>query len=649
MKLFRVVLPAITAFILLVILFAWVHQTALASVDQPVDLRTLDSWRTSAANAPQASGVISKVLPAGDSYVHGLIYYNDGSGDFLYASTRTAPARILKIDPNTLDVVATATLPVSYDDGEDIVAANNYIWVILYTEPAALIRVRPDTLAWNIALKFTGTTTMGAGESLDYAFNYLWVGGRDHLARVDISNTSAPTYTLYDLSHLNLGTSNSGLLGSLAHDGNNGFLWGTYKQHEGPSDGGTFYASTVVKMDPSDPAGSYSSTELTTDTPDDSVFTGGAYFAGGEGKPNQTASSDIYKFSSDPSVYTVMKAADSASYGLFVNPNEPQFVWGAYVASPGIIKKFNANAAPVFTATLPTDFNDPNEIVFDGSGNVFVSTWQTPTGIVKYTSQFLTSDVRIGASDTHDYVFAGMDITYTLTITNDGPLDATGVLVTDTLPSQVNFISSLPGSPTCSISSGTLSCAIGNLNAHSSRQVVILAKVKDTASGSISNSAEVSSTSPDPNQSNNTVQETTTVYHPSAGADLQIGVDSFPNPVKVGQSITYTLAITNSGPANATGVSVINTLPAQVSFLSSKPGSPNCSHSGSSVTCNLGQLNAAGTQKVVIVAKVSDLASGNSLHDSATVSAVTPDPNRGNNSASIDNEVYDRLLLPIVR
>jgi uncharacterized repeat protein (TIGR01451 family) len=516
MKLLKVILPAIVASLLLVVLFAWVDQSAQASVMQPGDLKLPDSWQASNSNLPTSSDVFTNVLPSGDSYIHGLIYDNG----YLYASTRscatTQPcpdtARVLKIDPNTLSVVTTANLTALYA-GEDIVAANGYIWVILYMEPARLVRLDPASLNWNVALVFNKsvTATMDVGESLKYAFGYLWVGGRDHLARVDISNPMAPTYQLYDLSFLNLPTSSGGLLGSMANDDR--FLWGTYKQHNGPLNGGSFYASTVVKMDPSDPIGVYTSTQLSTDTPDDSAYTGGAYFVGGEGQPNQTAQSNIYKFSSNPAVYTVTKAAASASYGLFSNPSDPLSVWGAYVASPGLVKIFNLNATPLLTVTLPTGFDDPGEIAFDGSGDVFITTWQDPARIVKLTPPFLPADLHVGVNGAPDPVFAGNAITYTLVVTNDGPLNATGVLITDTLPSRVSFVSSVPGSSQCSIHNQVLTCALGELSAHSSQQVVISARVDDLAFGTITNSAKGTSTTFDSNLQNNSASINTSVYH----------------------------------------------------------------------------------------------------------------------------------------
>ena len=105
MKFLRIFLSVVVACLLLVVVFAWVDQTALASAPPSAIIKVSDSWNASNSYLPKSSNVLTNVLPAGDSYIHGLIYYNG----YLYASTRTCvdaqscpdPARVLKIDPNT--------------------------------------------------------------------------------------------------------------------------------------------------------------------------------------------------------------------------------------------------------------------------------------------------------------------------------------------------------------------------------------------------------------------------------------------------------------------------------------------------------------------------------------------------------------------
>jgi uncharacterized repeat protein (TIGR01451 family) len=642
MKLLRIFLPVLAACGLLTGLLAWVHQSAQAHELQPGMFPLIDARQALSQNTPQSTDIFTNILPAGDEYIHGLVYY-DG---YLYGSTRsTSPteARVLKIDPATLNVIVTKTL-TSLIDAEDIVAANNYLWAVLFMEPAELVRIDPATMDWNVALVFNQTTetTMGAGASLTYAFGSLWVGGREHLAQVDISNPALPTYQLYDFTSLNLPTSSAGLFGSLAHDDQ--YLWATYKQYTGTQQSGEFYASSVVKINPNDPAGVYTTTEISTDTPDDSVFTGGSYFVAGEGRPNSTTPSDIYKFSSNPTVYTATRAADSASYGLFVDPNEPGYVWGAFVGSPGIVKKFDLNATPLLTVTLPVGFDDPSEVAFDPSGNVYITTWQSPARMVKLTPQYLASDLSISMSDLSDPVYAGNDLTYTLTITNDGPVGTSAVLLTDTLPAQLTFVSSIPGSPGCTSKTGKLICALGDLDAHTSKQVILAAQVNPMASGTITNTAIVTSALSDPNQQNNTASEGTVVV--PAAADLSLGVVSSPDPVIAGQFLTYTLTITNNGPSSVASIVVTDTLPVLVDFVSSTPGSPGCTHSGILVTCHLGAMNAFSNRQVTILTRVNGSATG-MITNTAKVASSIPDADQQNNTSILQTAVTDSADLKV--
>ena len=59
-----------------------------------------------------------------------------------------------------------------------------------------------------------------------------------------------------------------------------------------------------------------------------------------------------------------------------------------------------------------------------------------------------------------DWVPAGTSFTYTLTVTNEGPSDASGITVTDTLPGAVTFVSASAG---CSESGGTVTCTAASL------------------------------------------------------------------------------------------------------------------------------------------------------------------------------------------
>src|ERR1039458_5559229 len=73
----------------------------------------------------------------------------------------------------------------------------------------------------------------------------------------------------------------------------------------------------------------------------------------------------------------------------------------------------------------------------------------------------------------------------------------------------------------------------------------------------------------------------------TGSADLGVALTASPNPVLVGQNLSYTLKITNLGSAPASNVTITDALPASVTFVSASPG---CVNVGGNVVCNLGTV-----------------------------------------------------------
>ena len=117
-------------------------------------------------------------------------------------------------------------------------------------------------------------------------------------------------------------------------------------------------------------------------------------------------------------------------------------------------------------------------------------------------------DLAVSQSDSPDPVNAGNNFSYTLTVTNQGTLPATGVTLTDTLPPGVSVQSVTPGQGTCT-TGATVSCNIGDLPSGFSIQVNII--VTAPVSGTLTNTASVSANELDVDSANNTATETTTV------------------------------------------------------------------------------------------------------------------------------------------
>ncbi|HYE64248.1 MAG TPA: Calx-beta domain-containing protein, partial [Pyrinomonadaceae bacterium] len=113
------------------------------------------------------------------------------------------------------------------------------------------------------------------------------------------------------------------------------------------------------------------------------------------------------------------------------------------------------------------------------------------------------------------------------------------------------------------------------------------------------------------------------------GANLSVAMTDSPDPVTAGNFITYTITVANNGPDNATGVTLSDTLPVGVTFISASAG---CSASSGVVTCSLGSL-ANGANKVVMITVLAPT-TATSVSNTATVTSSVTDPDTGNNSAT---------------
>jgi uncharacterized repeat protein (TIGR01451 family) len=115
-----------------------------------------------------------------------------------------------------------------------------------------------------------------------------------------------------------------------------------------------------------------------------------------------------------------------------------------------------------------------------------------------------------------------------------------------------------------------------------------------------------------------------------SGADVSATITDSPDPVIVGQKLTYHVTVTNNGPDSAANVTLTDALPATTSLVSVSPGSPTCTGT-TVITCGLGTMSAGANFAVDIVVNTSQTGT---LNDTASVSTTSTDPNPANNSAT---------------
>jgi uncharacterized repeat protein (TIGR01451 family) len=117
--------------------------------------------------------------------------------------------------------------------------------------------------------------------------------------------------------------------------------------------------------------------------------------------------------------------------------------------------------------------------------------------------------------------------------------------------------------------------------------------------------------------------------------------------VAAGNSITYTLTVSNAGPNDAIAALVVNPAPLGTSIVAATSSQGACSTTPGSVSCSLGTVPNGGTATIAITANVFE-PGGSTLVDSPNVSSATFDPNLSNNSTTINTPVVGGAIIKLV-
>lgn len=240
------------------------------------------------------------------------------------------------------------------------------------------------------------------------------------------------------------------------------------------------------------------------------------------------------------------------------------------------------------------------------------------------------TDLSVKLASSASSVVQGSNITYTINVTNHGPWAATGVKLTNAIPAGTTFASATPSVGSISTNSGAVVWSVGSL-AKDAGAVANIVFTTSTA-GTVQLITSVSGTESDPNLDNNSATNTTIVLPPTA--DLAIGMVDSPDPLYIGagNTLTYTITVTNLGPATANTVTVTNTLPPGVTFLSASPLVYTVA--GNVVTfTNLGNLAFGGVPLTATITV--RLTSPATLTNTAVCGAGVTDLVKGNNSISV--------------
>lgn len=254
--------------------------------------------------------------------------------------------------------------------------------------------------------------------------------------------------------------------------------------------------------------------------------------------------------------------------------------------------------------------------------------------ITQSVGRLVVDLARVAQATTLTGLGPGDQIAYTVTVANAGPDGADDVSFTNSLPAGTTLVDSvLPDGATCTDPvAGVITCQLGTMAASAEAEFVFTSRIDEAtpAKTVLESTAEVTSTTGDPNLANNTASTTAIVR----SSDLRLVKGASEDSVEPGEQFTYTFTITNGGDDAEPAVTLTDVLPAGTT-----PGAlpADCTAQAQTVTCQLGPLGAGQTVELAIPVSVAQDAPSGDLVNTATVAGLVAgtDPDLTNNSSSV--------------
>jgi uncharacterized repeat protein (TIGR01451 family) len=333
--------------------------------------------------------------------------------------------------------------------------------------------------------------------------------------------------------------------------------------------------------------------------------------------------------SSTPSQGSYVSATGVWTVGTIANGANAALQIVASVDSAGA----KTNLAQVSAANQPDSDSTPNNSVATEDDQASVTV--TP------------QDADLSLTKTVDDAtpISGQQVTFTVTVSNAGPSSATNVIVQDSLPAGLTFVSSTPSQGTFDNATGQW--AAGTIASGSSATLQVVASV--TTIGAKTNTAQVRSVDqfdPDstPNNSVATEDDQAEVVITPEVADLSV-TQTVDNPnVNVGDNVTFTITVSNAGPQDATNVAVRDTLPAGMAFVSSTPSQGSFDNATGIWT--VGSLANGASATLMITASVNTLGLKTNVVQVSAADQFDVDSTPDNSVATEDDQASVLIIPP---
>lgn len=264
-------------------------------------------------------------------------------------------------------------------------------------------------------------------------------------------------------------------------------------------------------------------------------------------------------------------------------------------------------------------------------------------------SAMTTDPVDLAVVQTADSgpIYAGANLTYTLTVTNNGSEAAQEVILTDALPEGAAFISAYSiyykDTLRYSFSENNLTCELGRINAGASETVKVTVAVPATAE--LTNSVRVMCMADDPILSNNLSTLVTAVSGTEELCDLEVSQSAVPDPASADETLTYTVTVTNKGDSAAADVRLIDIILDNIWSLNVNAGQETYSTHGdiwelidtyNVYSFSLGTLEPHASRTIILSGEPSDEIMMTNI---AIAISSTPDADHANNKSVLETPV----------
>ncbi|OYQ47943.1 choice-of-anchor L domain-containing protein, partial [Flavobacterium aurantiibacter] len=271
-----------------------------------------------------------------------------------------------------------------------------------------------------------------------------------------------------------------------------------------------------------------------------------------------------------------------------------------------------ANAAIVVTPTI-----------------TFAADSDTSNNTVSDTNSPPSSDVLITVTPPTPAPTKGTQATFVVTVTNNGPRVATNVQISNANPVGAAIISYTSNNGLSG--SGPLNLTIPSLGVGASVIFTVVVDIPVNFSGTLNNTASVSSTTADLNLANNSATGSTVPVNSTVANDISVTISNAVTTYIAGQTSIYTITVRNLGTASASNVSVNSSLPADIT---SATWTGNSTSGNGSLVDVISSLPAGSAVQYTVTVNIpaSFPQTANLVY---TVNAIFPsDTNTSNNQAT---------------